>query len=340
MIEVGYDDKFYPPAKIVPVVDLLAEIGFAPADVLQGVELQPDDLQRSGTRISVNQVLQIYRNAMRLAKDDRLAFRLGSRTHLSAYGLYGFAMLCSPDLRSAMHFAVKYHTLIARVCRIAFQERGRSAAWIIEPVMNAKVDSATYRFITEVQLAVHISLMRDMADPFVPTEITVKYPPAGSGLSAELTGCPVRFEQAENQLIFDASWLNASPGLGHRTTYPEMVALCDQHLADLELRTGIAGKVRRVLLQNLANHPSFEATAAQLQTPFRTLRRQLENQGTSFRTLLDELRSHLAAKYLRDTAMTNEDIAFALGFSDAANFRRAFSRWTGTSPTAFRRQGN
>jgi AraC-like DNA-binding protein len=68
----------------------------------------------------------------------------------------------------------------------------------------------------------------------------------------------------------------------------------------------------------------------------RTLRRQLREQGISFRGLLDELRMQIALKYLRTTRLANEDIALALGFSDAANFRRAFRRWTSKSPSEIR----
>jgi AraC-like DNA-binding protein len=68
----------------------------------------------------------------------------------------------------------------------------------------------------------------------------------------------------------------------------------------------------------------------------RSLRRQLREQGISFSGLLDELRMQIALKYLRTTRLANEDIALALGFSDAANFRRAFRRWTNKSPSEIR----
>ena len=64
--------------------------------------------------------------------------------------------------------------------------------------------------------------------------------------------------------------------------------------------------------------------------------RALGSQNTSFRELFDELRASLAVKYLRDTDMKSEDIALALGFSDAANFRHAFRRWTNESPSEFK----
>jgi AraC-like DNA-binding protein len=73
-----------------------------------------------------------------------------------------------------------------------------------------------------------------------------------------------------------------------------------------------------------------------LEVSDRSLRRQLRKQGISFRGLLDELRMQIALKYLRTTRLANEDIAMALGFSDAANFRRAFRRWTNESPHEIR----
>ena len=71
----------------------------------------------------------------------------------------------------------------------------------------------------------------------------------------------------------------------------------------------------------------------------RSLRRRLRAEGRSFQALRDEVRCTLARDYLRDTQLSTEDIAAALGFGDAANFRHAFKRWTGESPGAVRRRG-
>jgi AraC-like DNA-binding protein len=68
----------------------------------------------------------------------------------------------------------------------------------------------------------------------------------------------------------------------------------------------------------------------------RTLRRRLQEERKTFQGVLDELRMYVAVKYLRDTALTIEDIADAVGFSDGASFRHAFHRWTQTSPQEFR----
>jgi AraC-like DNA-binding protein len=115
-----------------------------------------------------------------------------------------------------------------------------------------------------------------------------------------------------------------------------ILALCDDLLNELKLRVGIAGEIRALLLRDITNPPTLATIAKLLEVSDRSLRRQLQEQGISFRGLLDELRMQIALNYLRATRLANEDIALALGFSDAANFRRAFRRWTNKSPSEIR----
>ncbi|WP_234891465.1 helix-turn-helix transcriptional regulator [Agrobacterium vitis] len=68
----------------------------------------------------------------------------------------------------------------------------------------------------------------------------------------------------------------------------------------------------------------------------RTLRRRLAESGVSFQSLLDDLRKNRTLELLGNRNMSVEQIAFAVGFSDPHNFRRAFRRWTGTTPGALR----
>jgi AraC-like DNA-binding protein len=122
-------------------------------------------------------------------------------------------------------------------------------------------------------------------------------------------------------------------------TYSEVLQLCGKLLSELKLNTGVAGKVRETFLSCLGQPTSFELVAERLRMSPRTLRRKLEQEGTSFRELIDELilRAHAAIKYVRDTDLTIEDAAYALGFSDAAAFRHAFRRWTKSAPHEYRR---
>jgi AraC-like DNA-binding protein len=278
------------------------------------------------------------KNAIRLSRDPHLPYRIGTSIHISTYGMYGFAILCCPDFRKAMAFAEMYHALAAPLATIEFTEQHESASWVIEPNARAVTDPQVYRFITEMQIGIHISLMRDIMGPtFTPEQISLAYPEAHDfGLPADQIGCPLSFASRTNQIIFRSAWLDRAANLGNKTTYPAVVALCDDLLTDLKSRIGVAGEIRALLLRDITNAPTLAAIAKLLEISDRSLRRQLREQGISFRGLRDELRMQIALKYLRTTELANEDIALALGFSDAANFRRAFRRWTNKSPSEIR----
>jgi AraC-like DNA-binding protein len=338
VIETGPDEVIYPVAKIATIVEALAAEGIAPAAALKDSRLTPGALPLPRTRVSPNQIIQCCRNAIALSRDPFFAYHAGLRFHVSTQGMYGFALLSSTDYRKAVQFSIKYHRLAAPLAEISFHEENARGIWFIDPVPYPLVDATLYKFLVEFQLGIHVSLHRDvMGASFVPQEIHAKYGPSHSSQKYhDVFGCPVLFEQPENRLMFDVAWLARTAELGNAVTHAVVLSLCDELLDEFQLRAGIAGKVRNALLANLAASTNFAAIARYLTMSPRTLRRRLQENDLSYRKLLDELRMHVAIKYLRDTVMTIEDIADALGFSEAAGFRRAFLRWTRCSPQAFR----
>ena len=336
-IKVGFGEKLHSATKVAALIDALLEAGIPPAEALRGVHLRADELHSPATRVSLNQMIEACRNAMRLSRDPHLAFKVGSSVHLSTYGMYGYAMLCSTDFRRTMEFAVRYHQLATPLTEIVFEEKGACATWTIVPLPHPRIDAPLYQFVTELQIGIHISLMRDvMGESFTPIRIALASPGSETQLTQELVGCPVLVEQPAAQIVLDTAWLDKTPTLGNRTTHSEILEICDRLLVELGRRSGVAGRVREMLLEDIANRPDLATVAKRLRSTERTLRRQLRAQQTSFRELVDELRMQLATKYLRDTDMTSEDIAAVIGFSDAANFRHAFRRWTGGPPSEFK----
>jgi AraC-like DNA-binding protein len=335
---VGLSERVYDTSKLAALFDMLVNHGYPPHEILRRVNVTVDEVHSPKTRISLEQLLAACENAITLSNDPQLPYRVGASIHLSTYGMYGFAILCCPDFRKTMAFAELYHSLAAPLATIEFREKAGFASWVIEPNARAAGVPRMYRFITEMQIGIHISLMRDVMGPgFIPDRISLTYPQAEEfSLPADETGCRLSFEEQTNQVVFRSAWLDQDANLGNKTTYPAVVALCDELLNELKLHVGVAGEIRALLIRDIANPPTLAAIAKVLDVSDRSLRRQLREQGVSFRGLLDELRMHLAIKYLRTTKLANEDIALALGFSDSANFRRAFRRWTNKSPSEFR----
>jgi AraC-like DNA-binding protein len=339
MMKPGPNDKVYPVAKIATVVESLRAEGVSPADSLAGVLVVEAQLHSPATRVSANQVLQTYRNALRLSRDPQFAYRTGFHFHVSTYGMYGFAILSSSSFRQTMAFATEYHELATPLAEMTFHEERERAIWTIVPEPFKQIDDLLYKFIVELQMAVHTSLHRDIMGPsFRPSELHFSFGrPRAAKRDAIVFDCPVFYGRPENAFLFDSSWLEGRPSLGNAVTYGEVCQLCDRLLQELQLNLGVAGRVREIVLADLTQPTGFGLIAKRLHMSERSLRRKLQEEGVSFRKLIDELRVQVAIKYVRDTDLTIEDVASALGFSDASAFRHAFRRWTGAAPHEFRR---
>jgi AraC-like DNA-binding protein len=340
MFKVGLSEKVFPVVKIATVVEALADEGISATDALPGTGVSAADLESASVRISIEQILHSYRNALALSRDPHCGYHTGLRFHVSTFGMYGFAILSSADFRQTMRFAVKYLQLTAPEIEISFKEERRLGIWTIKPVSYAQVDAALYKFIVELAAGCFVSIHRDVMGPaFRPIELHFAIaPPADARNAKEVFRCQTLYQQPENRVVFDAKWLEGKPRLGNAVTFAQALRLCDRMLEELRLRTGESGKVRKIVLAGMGKPVTFEAVARRLDTSTRTLRRRLRQEGTSFRRLIDELRSQMAVKHVRETDLTIEEIAFVMGFSDAAAFRRTFRRWTKRAPNEFRRR--
>jgi AraC-like DNA-binding protein len=338
MIIPGPDAKIYPIVKVAIVLDLLREEGVGVDLALAGTGIAESDLASPRSRVSLRQVVECYRNIIRLTRNPQFAYHAGLRFHISAYGMYGFAVLSSTDFRQTMRFIEQYHELATPLADVAFCEEHGQAIWRIAPMSHAAIDSALYRFLVELQVGIFTTIHRDIMGPsFRPDQVHMTYGPPRDSLAfpAQMV-FPALFDQPRNEFRFAAVLLDQKAELGNQITYASVVKLCDALLEELELRAGLAGRVRHAFLVRGPKATRFDDIAADLGMSPRTLRRRLWEQGTTFRDLTDELRAEMAIKYLRETDLPVDDIGEAMGFSEPGNFRRAFRRWTKAAPRRFR----
>lgn len=110
-----------------------------------------------------------------------------------------------------------------------------------------------------------------------------------------------------------------------------------RRLSELDEKASITERVRALLLELLpGNSAGVDVVAGRLAMSRRTLQRRLEEEGESFRSLLNGTREKLARHYLKSTSMPAGEIAFLLGFDDPNSFYRAFHEWTGQTPDSVR----
>jgi AraC-like DNA-binding protein len=84
--------------------------------------------------------------------------------------------------------------------------------------------------------------------------------------------------------------------------------------------------------------PSLTTVGERVAMGPRTLQRRLKDQGVEFKALVDDTRRLFAVTYLRKPDHTLAEIAYLLGYSEVSAFNRAFRRWTGSTPSEYRRR--
>ena len=154
---------------------------------------------------------------------------------------------------------------------------------------------------------------------------------------ARLLGVPVQFEAATASAVFDDELL-ATPCRGHDPNLYRVVrAHAELLLERLPRDPSMRGQVRRLVLGVIAQgEPEMATVARTLGTSERSLQRRLQEEGTSFREVVDEARRELALGYLGDRRLAVSEVAYLLGYAEAGAFVRAFKRWTGRTPGEMR----
>ncbi len=331
------DQKIYPAHKIAAIVGALAENGVAPTQALDGTGVALEEL--AVARVSYRQMLTVYGNAQRVsASDPSLPFRAGQRMHLTSFGMLGYAKLSSPDHGSSLDFGVRHQRINGPLIEVCVHQHDGIGVSVYEPIAGLEVSDELHRFMTEFYLTSHMTLSTDLCGPsFRYLELHLGHArPAHAHLYDAAFDCPVFFGQPRTETRYDLSWLRKPIAYADPITNAMTREVCERALLEVSQDESVAAEVRRSLIKNPGRFAGVDQMAAELSMSSRSLRRKLVAEQTSYSKILSDVRVQLAVEYLRKTTLTNEEIASRLGYSDAANFRHAFTRWTRKHPSDFR----
>lgn len=325
------------PTSTLLMTSLAAEHGVSTETCLRGTRLRPEDLADPHAEISAKQELTVVANLLdALGNPPGLGLEAGVRYHLSTHGIWGFALISSPTLRSALALGLRYIDLSFSLGRVQPREQADE----MQIVLDAPgVPLAMQRFVVERDAAALQTMQCELlASPIPIHRITFAFPapPAGPDRAAELFGVLPTFDAPETVVALAPELLDAPLPQANDHTAAMAAGQCRELLTRRQSRTGVAGRVRDVLLAQLASPPGADQVAAGLHMSDRTLRHRLAAEGTSFRALLDETRQHMAEELLVNAGLTVAETAQRLGYLEVSSFSQAFRRWKGVSPRAYR----
>ncbi|MDG9856447.1 MULTISPECIES: AraC family transcriptional regulator [Pseudomonas] len=321
------------------LADALAESGIAPQPLLQQYGLDAARLGEPGARLSIPRYMRLGHAAIQQSGNPALGLRMGQLSRPSQSGLAGVTAAQAPNLRAAARALIRFEPLYAQ------NYRGQSSfiedaggAWL--RFYSISPYNTYNRFVVDSVLAGWVSMLGSIgAQPLRPEKVEIEYPaPAWASRFEEALGCTVEFGAEHNQLRLDQTTLARANPDHCPSTWRQLLEICEKELEQLTRTRSLRERVAQLLGPMLnGSEPDLEEVAARLKLPTWTLRRKLAEEGTQFRSILNDTRRDLAMIYIRDTDLAFGEIAYLLGFASAEAFQRAFKRWSGQTPGEFRR---
>lgn len=330
-------------ASVALMVGYANELGVASGSLLAGTPLTEVSLHDPDAQIDAHTELAVVRNLVRALPDrPALGIEVGRRYRITTFGIFGFACVSSPTLGEAIDFAVRYLDLSFTFCLpVPHWRDGEFVTRIDDQAVPADVRTfLVERDVTAMHQVVSDLLGRQLA--LTRAEFRFSEPPYADQIAEAIRVRP-RFGQPENLVVIDPAVLEQPLPQANEHTLAICLAQCRDLVHRRRARTGIAAEVRSRLVprggvEGLAARRGIDTVAAELGVSTRTLRRHLDMAGTNYRALLDEVRQALAEEMLTTTPLSVSDVAIRLGYAEASTFIHAFKRWTGRTPTAYRRE--
>lgn len=319
------------------IVRGLSACGLDTQHLLPRCGLDPARLEEPHTRIPIRVVTRLWEHAIAQYGHTDLGLRVARHIPIGALHALGNALLSSTSCAEACRRIERYSPLISNAGGWVITE---AEAWtdiyIYSPWQGKQVHHAD---IDLAMASAVLFLRRLTQDRFDVLQVDLMRPPPGVAESyTSLFSCPVNFDQEDNRIRCSrASWIQHLPG-GNLEISALSDQLIEQYLQHMETDPLIT-QVRGEVVERLpGGEPALSEVAARLNISRRTLQRKLAEAGTTFAGIIRSTREELANTYLGDPRYSLKEIALMLGFSDQANFNRAFRQWYGVAPGLYRRQ--
>lgn len=315
---------------------LLREYGLDPGKVLIEAGIEPRLIEDPDNVIPFATMGRLINFCATKTRCRHFGLLVGQRGGVSSLGTVGLLIRQARDVGSALDDLVRYLHLHDRGAVPRFVVRG-SMATLAYTISEPRLEGADH--IADAAMAVTMNIMRSLCGPdWVPSEVRLPHrKPAYAAPLQRFFHAPIKFDEKEAALVFRAKVLQQPLAGADADLHRHLLNYVQQ--LDAASDADVVDQMRRILRTLVLNHQSSAEQLAQLFSVHRrTLNRRLRQQGTAFHLLLEETRFELASQMMSETSIPLAQIAALLNYSEASAFTRAFRRWSGMTPTEWRRR--
>ncbi len=313
----------------------LSALNIDTTHLTDGLGFTINDLPDPNCKLTAKQSLEMIRRCLRVTQGLPLGLETGSRETFTAMGLIGFALITSPTVGEAIALGLSLQRDAGRFIDYEVISNGEEMAIVTG---NQGYEPDLYRFFVEESFASFLQIARNLVgEKFRVKRIEISYSdPTYSAAYRKMFGCEVAFNQARDAFVFSSAWATESLKTADRPSHVQALRAINALKDDLERRVELVEAAGHLMKQNLQQIENAPEIARKLGISERTLRRRLAEKGLTFQALQDSVRKEQALLFLNTSDLSIEAVGRLVGYDDVHNFRRAFKRWTGVTPTGVR----
>jgi len=300
--------------------------------------LDPAMMRDAHARYSFAKITRLWQLAGKVTKDPCFGLVAAGFWHPTTLHALGYSWLASTNLKEAMERLVRYARIVNTHVVFQFEELDDSYRLIMGSQKSFGEELKPAFEAMDGGFALILGMCKtSYGKDFLPSKLEMRRPePENLSRFKQHFKVPMKFNCEQNIIYFQKSTLEKNLV----TANPDLTRVNDKvitdYLASLDT-DNIDMLVKAKMLDSLASGRVSEIFIAQsINMSTRSLQRKLKEHETSFKRLLDETRKELAGQYIENQGIAINEITYLLGFSEPSNFSRAFKRWNGLSPSAYR----
>ena len=310
----------------------LVQAGIPAEPLLRQAGLASDEIRNPAIRLRVRDQIAFLNLAARALKDEFLGFNLALHAELRELGLFYYVLSSSENLGDALKRASRYSGIVNEgiVQEFVPGKHDKMAVRYLGVSRHPDIHQIEFWMVGLVRVCRKLSGRR-----IIPRSVrfvhTRKRTSAGS---RSVFGDDIKYGACADEIVFSGN-LEQIPVIGADLYLNRLlVKYCDDALAKRPRNAGsFQSRVQNAIVPLLPHGKAVVGEIAlRLGVSRRTLARRLSFEGLSFTGVLEDLKLHLARRYLADRDLRISEIAWLLGYQEIGAFSRAFRRWTGKSP--------
>ena len=327
-------------SSVLAIARALDDSGVNTARLFQQAGLSHDRLQQPLARFPHAAIQHLWALAVEATGDHCFGLRVANYWHPTTFHGLGYAWLASRNLEEAFERLVRYSHVVNTASKDALQLEKTADSFCLAVAAPERLIPPPHPVAMQAGMTTILRMCRAAyGEQFCPLSVSMRQEnPGCEELFDEVFRAPVMFSQDRYEMRIDVNVACESLS----TANPELVRVNDQIVTDYLARVDrndIVMRVRSELIERLPSGHVDEAMIAEsIHMSRRSLQRRLQERGVSFSQLLESTRRELSLEYVRDSQYAFNEIAYLVGFSEPANFSRAFKRWYGRPPSQFRHQ--